>query len=168
MSGFGATWQPRPVNIGARCSENESVKSYTPSVRAFARSIEDEIRASQRQGAKFAIVILSAAAGITPAERRKLFDWGMLVACNHAPRGAAVCRWEADFSCLMLLPRASAEQGGRAGSDFVEQLNKLPVMGVAPGMGWRSEAVGYPEDTARLRELLALLKSDPARILVPS
>jgi hypothetical protein len=126
---------------------------------AFLRSVDRLIESCQEPGGRFSIIVLSTRPGITPPEQGKLLEWGELVLRNNPPRAARVTRDGTNHSCLMLVPTLDGPDAEAVASYFCEQLNKLPVFGVAPGEGWSWDYVTYPYHADGIGELRASLAS---------
>jgi hypothetical protein len=127
--------------------------SNAPSLQAFVRTLEEEIENSKEQGSEFSVVVLSTQSGIAPPERSKLLNWAEFVLLNHAPDSAVVASDREAYRCLMLLPKHDSGQAEAFASYYGEQLNRLPVFGVAPGGGWRWDFATYPGHSDGIREL---------------
>jgi len=137
------------------------VRRDAGSIGAFIEALDRKMRAGRRQGAPFSVVVLATQPGILPGERRKLAHWGELVLRNHAPPGAAVACDPARSSCLLLVPDMDEEAAGEVARYFGEQLNKLPVFGVAPGGGWVWDYATFPDHLDGLRALRDSLMAEP-------
>jgi hypothetical protein len=121
------------------------------------------MRAGQRTRAPFSVVVLATQPGILSAERRKLAQWGELVLRNHAPPGSAVALDPAGSSCLLLVPDMDEAAAWEIAQCFAEQLNKLPVFGVAPGEGWTWDYATFPNHSEGLLALRHNLAAELGR-----
>ncbi len=127
------------------------------SFQTFADALEKEIELGEEQGSKFSVVVLSPRPGMMTQERTKLLDWGEMVLRTHAPEAAVVTADMLAYNCLMLVPELGAAGAEACAGYYGEQLNKLPVSGVAPGLGWHWDYATYPLHRERLMELSARL-----------
>ncbi len=125
----------------------------TRSFQTFADTLEKEIELSQEQGSKFSVVVLSPRPEIVTQERTKLLQWGEMVLRTHAPEAAVVTADTLGYNCLMLVPDLGAGGAEACACYYGEQLNKLPISGVAPGLGWHWDYATYPLHRERLLEL---------------
>ena len=105
----------------------------------FVRGLEEEIRANKALTNGYAVILMAAAPHIERPERRKLLGWGEMVLRTTAPQGAIVDACADLEACVMVLPVSDERPIARADA-YGEQLNKLPVAGVAPGLGWTWDA----------------------------
>ena len=125
----------------------------SPSLQAFVRTLEEEIENSKEQGSTFSVVVLATQPGITASERAKLLHWGEVVLRNHAPDAAMVTADPERHRCLILLRRGATEGAEDLACCYGEQLNKLPVFGIAPGEGWHWDFAMYPKHRDGIHEL---------------
>ena len=127
---------------------------------SFARTLERETTWSRQHARPFSLIVLSTQPGILAPERARLLDWGTTVLRNTAPEGARILAAEDESRCLMLIPGLDEADARAVAAYLEEQLNKLPVFGVAPGGGWCADFATYPYHAAAIRGMANELSSE--------
>jgi hypothetical protein len=112
----------------------------TAGIDAFLAEIEDRIAGGRGKDTRFAVLTFETLDDLRPGERRKLVSWGDLVLATCLTRAVRFASLEAPYACVAVLPSDAAGPAAEVADYYCEQLNKLPVGGVAPGKGWRVEA----------------------------
>jgi hypothetical protein len=116
------------------------MENATTGIAAFLAEIDDRIAGGNGEDSRFAVLTFETLNDLRPAERRKLVSWGDLVLGTCLTRAVRFASPEAPYACVAVLPSDATGPAAEVADYYCEQLNKLPVGGIAPGNGWRVEA----------------------------